>query len=65
MTKQQRERLVEILCNTATSCHDAVSGLWDKSDDGFDALQSAAEEGLTILGAKLPEYDDENDAADN
>jgi hypothetical protein len=49
-------RLVEILRSTATSCHDACTGDWDKSDDGFDALKRAAEEGLTILGAPLPDY---------
>ena len=56
LNKQRRERLVEILHNTATSCHDAVAGAWDKSDDGFDALKKAAEEGLEILHAPTPEY---------
>lgn len=57
MNTVQRERLVEILRNTATSCHDACTGVWDKSDEGFDALKTAAEEGLAILGAPTPEYD--------
>ena len=39
MKKTQHERLVEILRNTATSCHDACTGDWDKSDEGFDALK--------------------------
>ena len=56
LNKQKRERLVEILHNTATSCHDAVAGAWDKSDEGFDALKKAAEEGLEILHAPTPEY---------
>ena len=51
LSKQQRERLVEILRNTATSCHDALTGAWDQSAEGFDALKAAAEEGLKILRA--------------
>lgn len=50
-------RLVEILRNTATSCHDAGTGVWDRSDEGFDSLKMAAEEGLAILGASAPDYD--------
>ena len=51
LSRQQRERLVEILRNTATSCHDALTGAWDQSAEGFDALKEAAEEGLQILRA--------------
>jgi hypothetical protein len=57
LTKQQHDRLVEILTNTATMCSDAVTGVWDKSNDGFDAAQAAAEEGLQILRAPLPGYE--------
>ena len=56
LSKQERDRLVQILTNVATSCHDAVNGIWDKSDDGFIANQIALEEGLTILKAVPPEY---------
>ena len=59
LSKQQRGRLVEILRNTATSCHDALTGAWDQSEEGFDALKEAAEEGLRILRAPAPEYDGE------
>ena len=48
LSKQQRGS-VEILRNTATSCHDALTGAWDQSEEGFDALKEAAEEGLKIL----------------
>lgn len=58
LNSELRERLVEILRNMATSCHDACTGLWDKSDEGFCAMQDAAEEGLEILGAPLPDYDE-------
>ena len=58
LNRKQRQRLVEILRNTATACHDARTGVWDKSDDGFDAMEVAAEEGLEILGAPAPDYDD-------
>jgi hypothetical protein len=57
LSTQQRGRLIEILRNTATSCHDAVTGVWDQSEEGFDALKRAAEEGLKILRAPEPEYD--------
>jgi hypothetical protein len=63
LSKKERDRLVEILRNTATSCHDAQTGVWDKSEDGFDALQNAAEEGLEILHAPLPEYDADQQGA--
>ena len=46
---KQRDRLVEILRNVATSCRDARTGVWDQSDEGFDAMEMAAEEGLEIL----------------
>jgi len=55
---EQRERLVEILRNVATACHDARTGVWDQSDEGFDAMEVAAEEGLEILGAPPPDYDE-------
>ena len=55
---KQRDRLVEILRNVATACHDARTGVWDQSDEGFDAMTMAAEEGLKMLGAPLPEYDE-------
>ena len=55
---KQRDRLVEILRNVATSCRDARTGVWDQSDEGFDAMEMAAEEGLEILGASLPDYDE-------
>jgi len=58
LKKQQRERLVEILQNVATSCHDARTGVWDQSDEGFEAMEAAAEEGLEILGAPAPDYDE-------
>jgi len=58
LNKTQRERLVEILQNTATACHDARTGVWDQSDEGFDAMEAAAEEGLKILGAPAPDYDE-------
>ena len=58
LNKNQHERLVEILRNTATSCHDARTGVWDQSEEGFDALEAAAEEGLKILGAPAPDYGD-------
>ena len=58
LNRQQRECLVEILRNVATSCHDACTGIWDKSNEGFCAMQDAAEEGLEILGAPLPDYDE-------
>lgn len=57
MNKQQRERLVEILRNVATACHDARTGVWNQSDEGFDAMEAAAEEGLRILGTTAPDYD--------
>lgn len=57
MNERQCERLAEILRNTATSCHDACTGAWDKSDEGFDAMKMAAEEGLAILGVPAPDYD--------
>jgi len=55
---KQRDRLVEILRNVATACHDARTGVWDQSDEGFDAMEMAAEEGLQILDAPLPDYDE-------
>ena len=58
LNKTQRERLVEILRNTATACHDARTGVWDQSDEGFEAMEAAAEEGLEILGAPAPDYDE-------
>ena len=57
LNTKQRERLVEILRNTATACHDARTGVWDQSDEGFDAMKMAAEEGLAILGVPAPDYD--------
>lgn len=57
LTQRQRDRLAEILTNAATACSDAVNGIWDKSDDGFVAMQAALEEGLQILGVSLPEYE--------
>ncbi len=58
LNPKQRERLVEILQNTATSCHDARAGVWNRSEEGFDAMEAAAEEGLEILGAPAPDYDE-------
>jgi hypothetical protein len=55
---KQRDRLVEILRNVATACHDARTGVWDQSDEGFDAMEVAAEKGLEILGASPPDYDE-------
>ena len=57
LSEQDRDRLVEILRNTATSCNDALTGAWDQSEDGFYALRAAAEEGLEILRDLVPEYD--------
>ena len=57
LSREQWDRLVEILRNTATGCHDAISGNWDRSDEGFQAMESAAESGLTILAVPLPDYD--------
>ena len=58
LNAKQCERLVEILRNTATGCHDARTGAWDQSDEGFDAMEAAAEEGLEILGAHALDYDE-------
>ena len=58
LNRKQRDRLVEILRNVATACHDARTGVWDQSDEGFDAMEMAAEEGLQILDAPLPDYDE-------
>ena len=58
LNANQCERLVEILRNTATGCHDARTGAWDQSDEGFAAMEAAAEEGLEILGAPAPDYDE-------
>ena len=54
----QPQREAEILRNVATACHDARTGVWDQSDEGFDAMEMAAEEGLEILGSRPPHYDD-------
>jgi hypothetical protein len=58
LNAKQCDRLVEILRNTATGCHDARTGAWDQSDEGFAAMEAAAEEGLAILGAPAPDYDE-------
>ena len=61
LSEKDRDRLIRILTNTATSCYDAVDGKWDNSDDEFVALQEAAEEGLAILNAPMPEYEELKD----
>lgn len=56
LNKQQSKRLIEILHNMATGCHDALSGNWDLCQEGLQAMETAAEEGLLILNAPTPEY---------
>ena len=63
LRERKRDRLVEILRNTATSCDDALHGKRSLSEDGLYALRAAAEEGLEILGELIPEY--EREGAEN
>ena len=61
VSKEQSARLRKILTSIAKSCDEAIRDMWDRSDDGFCALRRAAEEGLTILGCPLPDYDEDGD----
>lgn len=43
------------------SCHEALTGDWDKSDDGFEAMMYSIEELAEKLKIKLPDYDEDNE----
>ena len=44
-------QLIAALQEIAACCDDALSGEWDRSDDGFEAMLDTVREALAAVGA--------------
>lgn len=44
------------IASAAMSCHEAMRGYWDRSDDGFEAMRVGLERALRLLGYPTPDY---------
>lgn len=54
-------KVTETLLRLRQSCHEAITGEWDASPDGFNDMIDDAEDALEMLGANVPdllEYED-------
>lgn len=61
LNDQQQEQIVEGLRTLWNSCEEALRDLWDRSDDGFEAMQYNIEQYLQLLGAEPPEFVEESE----
>ena len=49
---------------TAMCCHEALRGYWNRSDEGFEAMQNGLEKALRVLGYPMPDYDERDREAE-
>ena len=55
---------IKSLGHVTVDCDMALCGAWDKSDDGFDAMQDHAADALHAFGIEPPEYEPEPEEED-
>ena len=62
---EAEEKLIATACEniatTARSCRSGETGAWEPSEEGFEAMRENLETTLAMLGAEVPEYDEDFD----